>query len=334
MKFIILEMRKVATIVGMALLSVFSEGGETIVTYENSDMPLYYHQTRENLTERLEFYRAWYSKINDLIRELNPSSPDMEDVFSVSPAKDGEHLDFRRNYCGDVDLILLVEELESREVFRLCNDATRKETWKYLDVEKGFFRLKNDILRQTRILEKEKFETLPKPSESALDTLMCIYTKEFEGMECRRVSRYDDIGDKIRFDARLKIEGKTVCLAQQGGFDFLDRRWMYRLSSFDVDKIYVRRYFHVYEGALSEFLADLKQMYFAKDYGRFLGAREEVYPETIHLDVVALSEDRKSFIPVRARGKPAQSAHKGENSADKIAFWVILIGTPIPIPGL
>ncbi len=314
------------------LFPVLSSGSEDVVTYENSDMPLYYHQTQENLQERFEFMKAWYSRINDLIRELNPSLTGMGDVFSPVILEGSESIDLKRNYFGNRDLLLLIEELESDEIFRLCNEATRKETWKDLDIEKGFLRLKNDILRQTRILENDKFERLSKSYESVLRTTTFIFTKKFQKTQSKSktILKYENFEcDKIRFDAYLKIKDKVISLAQQGRFGFNDG-WIYEIKSENIDNIYVHRYFPIYNKTLSEFIKELEQMYLLRDYEFLLGVREDSDPRIVHLDVLLLSDDKKSLIPVRVRGECARAVYKGEYNSEEIALWTLFIGTPIP----
>ena len=300
---------------------------ESEVTYANSDMPLFYYRTAENIQERFELKKAWYARINELILELSPES---DKAFIVSKPKDGDYIPVKRNYSGDVDLIMLIAELEDRELFRLTCEASRKETWKDLNIERGISRLRKDVLRQTRILEKEKFEPLTIVCESTFNSYRYILLSGT--MPQKNASRYNDleegvVPEKVRFDCILRIGGKATCLAQRGNFWF-DRKWIYSSDSENSDKIYVRRYFHVYGKRLSEFVEDLKKIRFPKDYEFLLGAREKLYPETIHLAALVYSDDGKSLVPVLVYGE----ADAQSKDPTKVKFWSLSIGTPISIP--
>lgn len=323
--------KKTLWFIGAVLLAIFAAGcSHTDVSADRDELNmLFYYKTAENIQERFEFEKAWYTKINKLVKELDPERGDSKDAFTVSLPTDKESVELKLdvNYVGDADLVLLIESLNWREIYRLTEEIAPGDTWKDLDVEKGFFRFRSDILRQTRILEKEKFEALSGAYESTFNTYTCLILDKDVSNNDFCITRYNDPERKVRFDGILRVDGKPACLAQRGSF-WYNTRWIYRLDSADPDKIYVYRYFHVYGKRLSEFIEDLKKIRFPKDYEFLLGVREEIYPETIQLAALVYSDDGKSLVPVLVYGE----ADAQSKDPTKVKFWSLSIGTPISIP--
>ena len=64
--------KKTLWFIGAVLLAIFEAGClHTDVSADRDELNmLFYYKTAENIQERFEFEKAWYTKINKLVKEL------------------------------------------------------------------------------------------------------------------------------------------------------------------------------------------------------------------------------------------------------------------------
>lgn len=285
--------------------------------------------TDDNRPNRFKFTKEWYDRLNAWMLEQNPKIG-RRNPFSVS-VEDGFLVVTQSMRESDIDFfgedffdILSQEEFKIRMAY-----TPAYFFWESIDIECAFNCFRKEVIKRTRIGERDKFVRLPKSYESSLTRCEFIYTTHYEGrtspFERYYRERYKPktIGlikpqfTKIIFDSALWVNGEIKCLAES-------------CSPKDSKNVYVSRYFLFYEKNLSEFLNDLKHADSSKSYDFLVGVRGSDYPVTTYLSVLLRSDDGKSLVPVYALGEAAEHAYLQEGPSNEIAFWCVQIGTPIP----